>query len=801
MLRSNEVRRPSVACLCRVTAFVSVATAVVTALLPGCVYAAEGTLEEIVVTAQRRAERAQDVPIAITALSSSDIASRGIRQAGDITASVPNFLLSLPYGEEAQPTFALRGVTTNDWGENQSSPIAMYVDDVYKSVGAIQALQAYDLDRIEVLRGPQGTLYGKNATGGAVNFYSKNPSLTEYDGYLTAGVGNFSAYSFNGAIGGPLIDGKLGWRLAVLDSQRDGWVRSVVPGVQPFNGVDAVAGRLSLLYQPSANVTALLKIAVSHSGGTPYGPHSINVDPTVTGFSGDYGWFNNGGKYAIHKSIKHDSVSLKADWQLSEHHTLTSVTGYDYGRWFEKSDDGALAFTDAGVPIHIDDPNTYFSSVNAVSQEIRVASHDAGALNWLAGVYYGRDSTHGSDIFHFYDFCQCNYFFNPATGNSLWGFDSFNSYDQIRESKALFLNLSYAIAPQVTLRAGVRYTRDRISVRKFYALEGGLLSDPTTSILPDQSATLWTQSLPYVNGISYANFSQSFGPQGPTADLDRTDSNISFKAGVDWKLSDNVLTYLTFSQGYRGAAFNSLAFNSPPPIGPRDELTMVKPEKLDSFEIGIKSELMERRLEINAAAFHYNYKNQQFLDLYCAFPTASGCGGTGFITSNAPKSEVTGGEVELRAKPAPALDLRASLGVLDSKYDELFLRFKDRAGNKLIMAPDLSMSVSADWRVAQLAPGDLHVAFDANYYGKQFFDALDTERVAQPAYSIFNARLSLVGRAQQHLSVAAWGKNLFNRQYLSYGLAQRNAEDGGVGLDYALVGEPRTYGLEATYRF
>ena len=137
--------------------------------------AAEGALDEIVVTAQRRVERLQDVPIAITALSAADLTDRGVRQAGDITASVPNMLLNSPYGPEAQPTFTLRGVTTQDYSQNQSSPIAMYVDEVYKPVGAVQALQIYDLDRVEVLRGPQGTLYGKNATGGAVSFYSKKP--------------------------------------------------------------------------------------------------------------------------------------------------------------------------------------------------------------------------------------------------------------------------------------------------------------------------------------------------------------------------------------------------------------------------------------------------------------------------------------------------------------------------------------------------------------------------------------------------------------------------------------------------
>ena len=204
-------------------------------------------LEEITVTAQRRTERLQDVPVAITAISGSELIDRGVRQAGDIVSSVPNLLLNSPYGPEAQPTFTLRGVTTQDFSENQSSPIAMYVDEVYKPVGALQALQTYDLDRVEVLRGPQGTLYGKNATGGAVNFYSRNPSLSEYDGYAIVGSGNYSMFQTQAAVGGPIIDDQLGWRAALLYEKRQGWVKSIVPGVDPLNGVDAVAGRLTFL--------------------------------------------------------------------------------------------------------------------------------------------------------------------------------------------------------------------------------------------------------------------------------------------------------------------------------------------------------------------------------------------------------------------------------------------------------------------------------------------------------------------------------------------------------------------------
>src|SRR5262249_31431367 len=271
-------------------------------------------LTEVVVTAERRSERLQDVPVAVTALSAADLDARGVRQAADIVNSVPNMLLNLPYGPEAQPTFTLRGVTTQDFSQNQSSPIAMYVDEVYKPVGAVQALQTYDLDRVEVLRGPQGTLYGKNATGGAVNFYSRNPSLSEYDGYATLGGGNYSDFSVRAAAGGPIIDQQLGWRAAVYYEKRDGWVHSVAPDyipgdhVEPLNGVAALAGRFTLLAKATDTFTASLKLAFSRSGGTPYGAHAIGNDPASTGFNGTINWFDNGAKYAVHKDLRNDSA-------------------------------------------------------------------------------------------------------------------------------------------------------------------------------------------------------------------------------------------------------------------------------------------------------------------------------------------------------------------------------------------------------------------------------------------------------------------------------------------------------------
>jgi iron complex outermembrane receptor protein len=749
---------------------------------------ADDELNEIVVTAQRQTERIQDVPIAITAISASDLTDRGVRQAGDIVSSVPNMLLNSPYGPEAQPTFTLRGVTTQDFSENQSSPIAMYVDEVYKSVGAVQALQVYDLDRVEVLRGPQGTLYGKNATGGAVSFYSANPSLTSADGYITAGVGNFHDYSVRAAAGMPIIDDAFGARVAVMYEKRDGWVHSVVPGVEPLNGVDAFAGRATFLTKPVDGLTATLKLSVSRSGGTPYGAHAINNDPTVTYFDGTISWFDNGAKYAVHKDIRNDSVSLKLEWELAQHATLTSITGYDYGRWYEKSDDG-------GLPIEgrLDDPNTYFSSVNAFSQEIRIASRDSGALGWLAGLYYGRESVHATVQFHFFDRDTGSFVVPNGTrdGLTLHGFDEYNDFTQIKTSKAAFVNAHFDLTPTFTLRAGARVTRDDISVENFFALEGGLEAAPV-GFAPDGGTTLWTQTIPYSLATTYTQYSTALAPQiGVNPTLTQNNNNVSIKAGADWKPVDGILAYLSFSQGYRGAAFNGQAFNAPA------ELNFASPEKLTAYELGLKSEWWNRRAEFNAAAFHYDYRNQQFLDAF----VLPGGSGTLFHTVNAPKSRVDGAEFELRAKLVNDLVLSASLGLLHSKYVELNLHTVDLSGNRLIQAPAYNGSVAANWHFAHISSGDFSLLLDANFYGKQYFDAPNTERIAQAAYGVANGRVSFESSSKPRFAVGAWIKNITNREYLAYGLAQRDPAQGGLGFDYALVGEPRTFGLDLTYRY
>ena len=187
-------------------------------------------LEEVVVTAQKRAESLQDIPVSVTALTSSELRQLRLQDTTQIAAQIPNVQITTNYSE-SQPSFSIRGVSMTDWSQNQSSPVAMYVDGVYKSVGALQSLQLFDMDRIEVLRGPQGTLYGKNATGGAVNIITTRPEIDGVTrGYISAGTGNFGLLAGRGAIEASSQESGIGARAAVVYSSGDGWVDNKFPG-------------------------------------------------------------------------------------------------------------------------------------------------------------------------------------------------------------------------------------------------------------------------------------------------------------------------------------------------------------------------------------------------------------------------------------------------------------------------------------------------------------------------------------------------------------------------------------------
>ena len=331
-----------------------------------------------------------------------------------------------------------------------------------------------------------------------------------------------------------------------------------------------------------------------------------------------------------------------------------------------------------------------------------------------------------------------------------------NQFAQKKSSKALYADLTYELGELVTLRGGLRYTWDRGRLSDFKAQAIGIDGVPVANTIPGDPG----------------NFDA-------TTALRFSKGSVTGKVGVDLKLSPDHLLYASYSRGYRGSSFNSQAFFAP------DELTIAKPETVDAFEIGAKTQFLDRRLTLNGAVFLYNYKNQQALSLIGVLQPLV----------NIPKSQIYGAELELVVRPLDVLTLRGGAGYLHTEIRRGNISGADLAGNRLPNAPTWSLNAAADLTILKKGADELSLGINASYNTKQYFDLFNTQRIAQPGYALVNAQASYsFGDGKYKAQI--WGKNLFNRTYATSGL-----DISALGYDYFHLAESRTYGVTVEAKF
>jgi iron complex outermembrane receptor protein len=715
-------------------------------------------LEETLVTAQKRAESLQDVPLSVSALTAGELKQLRLQDTTQIAAQIPNVQITTAYSE-SQPSFSIRGVSMTDWSMNQSSPVAMYVNGVYKSVGALQSLQLYDMDRIEILRGPQGTLYGKNATGGAVNIITTKPEIDGVTrGYIAAGAGNYSLFESDAAVEVSSPDSGFGARAAFTYSTSDGWVDNNLPGRDDNSNHDDYAGRLSLRYQPTDELDIVLMASGSkRETDAGYEVLAGQIGPGGVGFFTEYDRsgldYFEGEMERADQSMEVDNsgASLGITWDLSPDYTLDSLTSYDTGDWdiYEDADGSPYSIA------HAD----YLSSVDSFSQELRLTSNLDGWFNFILGAY-----AHFEDLDANVDLMFYHSFAGDSDGNGqLDCLDDFftgctysNELEQEKESYALFFQGNWELTDRLELTAGIRYNSDDVEITKYNAWIGYF--DPETQSDVDRA-------IPTI--VDYQD--------------DTNDSDVTYRLALDYAVSEDVSVYGSFSTGFRNSAYNGQAFLD------ASEITVADPEEVDAWEIGIKSDLAGGRLRINGAVFYYDYTNQQFLDVTPEFLQ---------ILVNADEASVAGAEIELSALPTPNFEIRAGLGYLDTEYEELELQGQDLSGNELQNAPKVNFNALFNWTFAQSSVGDFYLGADAVYVDDQYFTAFNDDDVSQEAYWISNARLGYRG-TDGSLQVAAWVKNISEEEYVTAGVDLR----GSFNYVYNHRGRPRTYGVEFTYNF
>src|SRR5882757_10452670 len=291
------------------------------------VSATSADVDEIVVTAQRRAQSLSEVPLAITALDGDSLSKQGITNSAELASAVPNLQISSPYGN-TQPNFSLRGVSVaNEYNSNQASPIGVYIDDVYIAARTSQGMGLFDLDRVEVLRGPQGTLFGRNTTGGAINFITKSPSLSGANGYAEAGYGNFNTFTAQGAIEETLIDGQLGVRLAANYVKGNGQIENIYPGGEDPNSQDSRQVRLSVRFKPGDGpLDVKIRAYAGRDNPTQAAVHGIV--PYRQGLD----FFQVNENRIGENQTSASGVAAAVSLALTPALTLTSISSFDVGR-------------------------------------------------------------------------------------------------------------------------------------------------------------------------------------------------------------------------------------------------------------------------------------------------------------------------------------------------------------------------------------------------------------------------------------------------------------------------------------
>jgi len=716
------------------------------------VSATSADVDEIVVTAQRRAQSLSEVPLAITALDGDSLSKQGITNSAELASAVPNLQISSPYGN-TQPNFSLRGVSVaNEYNSNQASPIGVYIDDVYIAARTSQGMGLFDLDRVEVLRGPQGTLFGRNTTGGAINFITRGPTLTGENGYVEAGYGNFNTYTAQGAFEETLIDGQLGFRIAANYVKGNGQIENVFPGGSDPNSQDSRQVRVSLRFKPGDGP---LDIKIRAYGGRD-NPTQAAVQGLLPSREG-LGFFQVDENRIGENQTSSSGIAVNVALAVSSDLTITSISSYDIGRQdLQQAADGS--------PLDILDID-WQSHFRQYSEELR-ANYQTKQFNLVGGVYYGWDQTTTDNTFDI----------GSAIAPGVDG-GFFQNYRQRRRSTAVFLQGDLNITDRLVFTLGARYTEDRVTYDDGFAnLFLGGVDTPHTPL----ATTVPCPGLPGTCAYDpNARFSLHGSNDAPTG-----------RAALSYTFDNGLLSYVSYNRGYRSGAINGGGYTS------SSGITYIKPETVNAYEIGLKGRALDKKLTFAAAAFYYDYDNQQLQD--------TRPGPVAFLV-NAPKSKIYGVESEATWKIIPALMLRASFGYLHATYSELSLQGTDLAGNTLPFAPTWTALAGLDWNIVSVGGGQLTFSPSANYVSRQFFSPFnDTNAVGSPqdntelqqgAYTKVQASLSWT---RDKLQVRAWSDNLFNREVYSYGLDLRGA---GFPYNFLVPSTPRTYGLNVRYSF
>jgi len=771
-------------------------------------------LEEVVVTAQKREQNIQDVGISITAFSGDQIAALGMTNSTEITQQVPG--LDMVAWSPTLTTFNIRGVSQNNFTDNLEAPVAVYVDDAYvASMNGINA-QMFDMERVEILRGPQGTLFGRNATGGVIHYLTRRASDDELNGYVLGSVSDFGTYSIEGAMGGAFSDSAR-WRLSGRQEQSDGYIKSAdFPEGNPLpnsngnlGGKDGYAIRAALQFDLSDSATLDLLYRYSKddevpTGGYSFLPYADNTDPEVyippefedfvvnvigapieatpdiffcpsqldcftpvdtagrTVYGGDHPDPHK--NYADYRGFMDRDIhnfTADLDWELSDGLTLTSITNWqNVDKFYTEDGDG--------IPVPIIEFTT-IADFTQFSQELRLAG-GSESIRWQAGAYYldiemdGDVRTGGAPAAG----VAVDLGFDPA---DLMGTGVTQDYTLDSRNWSLFGQAEFDLSDAFTLIAGVRWSQDDKEL------------DFETAFDSFQISTGMPVSVPELYNLGEAVAAAGL-------DVDTVDySDYAARLQLDWRAGDNTLVFASWNRGIKGGNF-APSLNIDLARARHDE------EILTAYEVGVKTEFGGGIARLNATAFYYDYEDYQAFTFLDGTPSVTNADATN-----------AGAEIELFLMPSDNWDIVVGASFQDSDVDGVAttqqqttpvgfavdwpVDFLDNVD--LPNTPSVSFNYLVRYNFG-IGQSNLALQADGYYAGDQYLEVTSGGAARQDAYNVLNLR-AVWTSPEQAWQATAWMRNVTDEVYKQYAL------DLGILGGTVYYAPPQWVGFDLSYTF
>ncbi len=738
------------------------------ALTVAPVVTAEGiTLEEIIVTARKREEGVQDVPVAMAAFTGDAMEEMGINDVADLQSQVPNISSYPARGSTSTLTAYIRGVGQSDplWGVDPG--VGLYFDDVYIARPQGALLDIFDVERVEVLRGPQGTLYGKNTIGGAIKYVSKKITH-EFQGKASVTVGEYEQQDFKGDVQIPLIADTLSMKVAGASLvRREGFGENTNNGEQ-VSDKEIYSGRIALQWDPSDTFSATFSADYTEDHSAPRGAQIMAPNPVAALYGDAAAGAVSTDRYDVANGFlnKNDAetqgYSLILNAEVSDEVSFKSITAFRKGasHTFIDFDTTPFPITDVWA-IYEDDQFT---------QEMQF-TYGGESLDLVAGVYFMTGDAGGLVGNEFFgdgvltggaipNHCVCG-----TTGGNVKT-TSTSAYGQA----------SYNLNDEWALNLGARVTTEEKAVVALNESFGTTDFDVATA--------------------TAGNFTDS-----------KTFREVSPRIGVDWTVNDDILVYASLSEGFKSGGFNVRANTTAVP----ESAKPYDPETVRSFELGAKTTLMDGRVTLNAALFANQYKDIQ-LSVFTSLPDGSFFGDF----TNAGEATINGIEIDVKAALTESLVLNASLGLLDTEYDEYMQSGVNIADSEqLTNAPDATFNIGLAYNTYLGEMGELSARLDYAWRDEsvlttETFAGADAAIAADPAtynkgnvyphiqdaYGVVNGSVSWM--LNDNLKVTLLGKNLADEEYLQTGY---NFYTTGLKIRSGFYGAPRTVSLGASYTF